>query len=128
MPGGELILRIGEVVERPDQTIVVHCGGRTRSYLGAESLRRMGLSNPIVAVKNGTMGWQLDGLELERGATRWPPAPSEKSRALAVEIATRVAAGGGTPLVSADAGAERWDPRGPGNATLFDGRTREGYA
>ena len=26
----------------------------------------MGLPNPIVAVKNGTMGWQLDGLELER--------------------------------------------------------------
>src|SRR5216684_93469 len=93
--------------ERPDQTIVVHCGGRTRSYLGAESLRRMGLPNPIVAVKNGTMGWQLEGLELERGASRWPPAPSEKSRARAVEIATRVAVEDGTPLVSADAVAER---------------------
>jgi rhodanese-related sulfurtransferase len=127
MPGGELVLRIGELVERPEQTIVVHCGGRTRSYLGAESLRRMGLPNPIVAVKNGTMGWQLDGLELERGATRWPPAPSAKSRARAIEIATRVAAEDGTPLVSADAVAERWSRRDRENVTMLDVRTREEY-
>src|SRR5258705_4425571 len=113
MPGGELILRIGEVVERPDQTIVVHCGGRTRSYLGAESLRRMGLPNPIVAVENRALRLPRDALDLERGATRWPPAPSEKSRARAVEIATRVAAEDGTPLVSADAVAERWNRRDP---------------
>ena len=31
MPGGELVLRIGELVKHPDQTIIVHCGGRTRS-------------------------------------------------------------------------------------------------
>src|SRR5439155_5343270 len=36
VPGGELVLRIGELVERPETTIVVHCGGRTRSYIGAE--------------------------------------------------------------------------------------------
>ena len=127
MPGGELVLRIGEVVERPDQTIVVHCGGRTRSYLGAESLRRMGLPNPIVAVKNGTMGWQLDGLELERGASRWPPAPSEKSRARALEVAARLAAEDGTPLVSAEAVAERWTRRDRENVALLDVRTREEY-
>jgi rhodanese-related sulfurtransferase len=127
MPGGELMLRIGELVERPDQTIVVHCGGRTRSYLGAESLRRMGLPNPIVAVKNGTMGWQLDGLELERGASRWPPAPSEKSRARALEVAARVAAEDGTPLVSAEAVAERWTRRDRENVILLDVRTREEY-
>ena len=127
MPGGELILRIGEVVERPDQTIVVHCGGRTRSYLGAESLRRMGLPNPIVAVKNGTMGWQLDGLELERGASRWPPAPSAASRARAHDVATRLAAEDGTPLVSPDAVAERWSHRDRENVSMLDVRTREEY-
>jgi rhodanese-related sulfurtransferase len=127
MPGGELILRIGEVVERPDQTIVVHCGGRTRSYLGAESLRRMGLPNPIVAVKNGTMGWQLDGLELERGASRWPPAPSAASRARAREVAARLAAEDGTPLVSPDAVAERWSHRDRESVSMLDVRTREEY-
>ncbi len=127
MPGGELILRIGEVVARPDQTIVVHCGGRTRSYLGAESLRRMGLPNPIVAVKNGTMGWQLDGLELERGASRWPPAPSAASRARALDVATRLAAEDGTPLVSPDAVADRWSHRDRENVSMLDVRTREEY-
>lgn len=127
MPGGELILRIGLVVERPDQTIVVHCGGRTRSYLGAESLRRMGLPNPIVAVKNGTMGWQLDGLELERGATRWPPPPTEASRARALEVAARLAAEDGTPLVSPEAVDERYRQRDRENVTLLDVRTREEY-
>ncbi|MGH7300243.1 MAG: rhodanese-like domain-containing protein, partial [Candidatus Rokuibacteriota bacterium] len=86
-----------------------------------------GLPNPIIAVKNGTMGWQLDGLDLERGASRWPPAPSEQSRARAVEIATRVAAEDGIPLVSADAVAERWSRRDRENITLFDVRTRAEY-
>ena len=113
MPGGELVLRIGELVERPEQTIVVHCGGRTRSYLGAESLRRMGLPNPIVAVKNGTMGWQLDGLELERGATRWPPAPSETSRARAVEIATPRGRGGRHPARLRGRGRRALEPARP---------------
>src|SRR5439155_1012521 len=80
VPGGELVLRIGELVERPETTIVVHCGGRTRSYIGAESLRRMRLPNPIVALENGTMGWELAGLTLERGANRTAPAPGSKSR------------------------------------------------
>src|SRR6266571_4088325 len=92
VPGGELVLRIGDLVARPDTTIVVHCGGRTRSYIGAESLRRMGLPNQIVALENGTMGWDLAGLTLERGAARWAPAVSERSRAQAEAVAERVAA------------------------------------
>ena len=102
MPGGELVLRLGELVKRPDTTIVVHCGGRTRPYLGAESVRKMGLPNPVVAVKNGTMGWVLDGFELEAGASRWPPEPSPGGRALAAKVAERVAADEAVPFVSPD--------------------------
>src|SRR3989442_1815781 len=54
VPGGELVFRIAELVGHPETTIVVHCGGRTRSYIGAESLRRMRLANPGVALHNGT--------------------------------------------------------------------------
>jgi rhodanese-related sulfurtransferase len=102
VPGGELVLRIGELVTRPTTTIVVHCGGRTRSYIGAESLRRMGLANPIVALENGTMGWTLAGLELERGAARWAPPVSARGRAAAALVAKRVAAEDGVRFVSAD--------------------------
>jgi rhodanese-related sulfurtransferase len=101
MPGGELVLRIGELVKRPDQTIVVHCGGRTRSYIGAESLRRMGLPNPIIALENGTMGWLLAGLELERGAERWAPPVTAKGRATAAEVAKRVAQADGLRGINA---------------------------
>jgi len=48
-------------------TIVVNCAGRTRSIMGAESLRRAGLPNRIVALRNGTMGWELAGLQCDRG-------------------------------------------------------------
>jgi rhodanese-related sulfurtransferase len=102
LPGGELVLRIGELVRRPETTIVVHCGGRTRSYIGAESLRRMQLPNPVLALENGTMGWELAGLTLERGAARWAPAPTARSRAAATLTAKRVATEDGIRFVSPD--------------------------
>jgi rhodanese-related sulfurtransferase len=128
MPGGELVLRIGEVVARPDQTIVVHCGGRTRSYIGAESLRRMGLPNPIIALENGTMGWQLAGLELERGAERWAPAPSPRGRAVAAEVAQRIVKSDGLRGVTADELKDMQARRADENLYVFDVRTTEEYA
>ena len=67
VPGGELAYRIGDLAPDPATLIVVNCAGRTRSILGAESLRRAGVPNRVVALRNGTMGWQLAGLEVERG-------------------------------------------------------------
>jgi rhodanese-related sulfurtransferase len=128
MPGGELVLRIGELVKRPDQTIIVHCGGRTRSYIGAESLRRMGLPNPIIALENGTMGWQLAGLELERGAERWAPAPSARGRAVAAEVAKRVAKSDGLRGVTAVELKAMQARRAEENLYVFDVRTTEEYA
>jgi rhodanese-related sulfurtransferase len=128
MPGGELVLRIGELVKRPDQTIIVHCGGRTRSYIGAESLRRMGLPNPIIALENGTMGWQLAGLELERGAERWAPAPSARGRAAAAEVAKRVARSDGLRGVTAAELKAMQARRGEETLYVFDVRTTEEYA
>jgi rhodanese-related sulfurtransferase len=128
VPGGELVLRIGELAPRPDTTVVVHCGGRTRSYLGAESLRRMKLANPVVALRNGTMGWTLAGLELERGAARWAPEPSPASRARAEALAERVAAEERLPFVSPDQVARLWEGRERQNVYLLDVRTPEEYA
>jgi rhodanese-related sulfurtransferase len=128
LPGGELVLRITELVRRPDQPIVVHCGGRTRSYIGAESLRRMGLPNPIVALENGTMGWELAGLALERGASRWAPPITPRGRAAAALVAKRVAAEDGIRFVSPDDVRVLLAGRGERNAYLLDVRTREEYA
>ncbi len=69
VPGGELVYRIGDLVPDPKTLVVVNCAGRTRSIMGAESLRRAGIPNKVVALRNGTMGWELAGLRCDRGRT-----------------------------------------------------------
>jgi rhodanese-related sulfurtransferase len=69
-PNGELALRIREIVPDPKTKIVVNCAGRTRSIIGAQTLIDFGVANPVYALENGTQGWTLAGLELERGASR----------------------------------------------------------
>ena len=127
MPGGELMLRIGELLKSPKTTIVVHCGGRTRSYIGAESLRRMGLPNPIVALENGTMGWELAGLTLERGAGRRVAEVSEASRTRAAAAALLIAKEDGIASIAPADLTALWDRRAEENVALLDVRTREEY-
>jgi rhodanese-related sulfurtransferase len=67
VPGGELAYRIADLVPNPETLIVVNCAGRTRSIMGAESLRQAGVPNKVVALRNGTMGWELAGLVCDRG-------------------------------------------------------------
>lgn len=66
-PNGELLLRADSHVPNPQATVVINCAGRTRSILGAQTLIDAGFPNPVVALENGTQGWVLAGLELERG-------------------------------------------------------------
>ena len=80
VPGGELAYRIGDIVPDPKTLVVVNCAGRTRSILGAESLRRAGIPNKVVALRNGTMGWELAGLRCERGRTETLPARHPQNR------------------------------------------------
>jgi rhodanese-related sulfurtransferase len=74
-PNGELVYRIGEIIRSPETTVVINCAGRTRSIMGAATLRRFGCANRVVALENGTMGWRLAGFELEHGSDRLYPLP-----------------------------------------------------
>ena len=67
VPGGELAYRVPSMVARPETLVVVNCAGRTRSIMGAESLRQAGLGNRVVALRNGTMGWELAGFACDHG-------------------------------------------------------------
>ena len=87
VPGGELAYRIGDIVPDPKTLIVVNCAGRTRSILGAESLRRAGVPNKVVALRNGTMGWELAGLRCDRGRTEKYQPGTPKTAALALRRA-----------------------------------------
>lgn len=69
-PNGELALRIAELAPDPETQIIVTCAGRTRSIIGAQTLIDLGVPNRVAALENGTQGWFLAGLELERGASR----------------------------------------------------------
>ena len=78
-PGGELVHRAFDLLEQ-DATVVVNCAGRTRSILGAESLVRAGISNDVVALENGTMGWELADLTLDHGNDDVTPTPTITGR------------------------------------------------
>jgi rhodanese-related sulfurtransferase len=70
VPGAELVLRAGRAAPDPQTTIIVNCAGRTRSIIGTQSLINAGVSNRVLALRNGTIGWTLAGKDLEHGADR----------------------------------------------------------
>jgi rhodanese-related sulfurtransferase len=101
VPGGELAYRIGDLVPSPETLVVVNCAGRTRSILGAESLRQAGIPNKVVALRNGTMGWELAGLTCDRGrSARFRPG-RPATAALAMERAAGFAARSGVQVIDA---------------------------
>ncbi|GGE14191.1 thiosulfate sulfurtransferase [Polymorphobacter glacialis] len=73
VPGAELALRAPLLAPDLATTIIVNCAGRTRSLIGAQSLINAGLPNPIYALRNGTIGWTLEGLDLDKGSTAAAP-------------------------------------------------------
>ncbi len=92
VPGGELVYRIGDLAPDPKTLVVVNCAGRTRSILGAESLRRAGIPNKVVALRNGTMGWELAGPALRPRPHRAVRRRARRrSLTLALERASRFA-------------------------------------
>ena len=87
--GGELVYRVLPLVDQ-DTEIVVHCGGRTRSIIGAQTLIDAGCRH-VYALENGTMAWQFEGLELEYGNESSLPPPDGSAlapiRAMAMQMA-----------------------------------------
>lgn len=70
VPGAELVLRAGVAAPDPNTTIIVNCAGRTRSIIGTQSLINAGITNKVLALRNGTIGWTLAKQNLEYGARR----------------------------------------------------------
>ncbi|MCW3475889.1 rhodanese-like domain-containing protein [Limobrevibacterium gyesilva] len=111
VPGGELAYRIADLVPNPDTLVVVNCAGRTRSIMGAESLRQAGIPNKVVALRNGTMGWELSGLTCARGGTAVFPPGTPKTVALALERARKFADASGVGVIGpAELAAFAGDP------------------
>ncbi len=69
-PGVELVRQLTDFETTGNSQLVVNCAGRTRGLLGAQMLIDAGFSGKVAALRGGTMGWELSGRELERGAAR----------------------------------------------------------
>src|SRR5215471_3147322 len=99
VPGAELVYRFDEMVPSSDTFVVVNCGGRTRSIIGAQSLIDAGVPNRVVSLKDGTMAWHLAGLGVVAGATARAPAVSREGIAAARQRAEAVARRYGVPVI-----------------------------
>src|SRR6201985_2065008 len=95
VPGAELVYRFADLTPSSDTMVIVNCGGRTRSIIGAQSLINAGVRNKVVSLKDGTMAWHLAGLDVVHGATQRPPEVSARGLRSAGEGADRVAARSG---------------------------------
>ncbi len=107
-------------------TIVVHCAGRTRSIIGAQMLRSLGVLNPVFALENGTQGWALAGLPLVRGSTQRDTA-SVAAHADDQAAAARVAERAGVPLLDVRQ-AQDWLDDAQRTSFVFDIRSAEEFA
>ena len=90
-PGAELVYRAFDAAPDPDTLVVVNCAGRTRSIIGAQSLINAGLPNRVVALKDGTMGWQLAGYVPASNETAHAGEPTPAGLEHAKTAAARVA-------------------------------------
>ncbi|MCZ6872762.1 MAG: rhodanese-like domain-containing protein [bacterium] len=127
-PNGELALRISAFAPDPETTVVVHCAGRTRSIIGARLLQRMGMSN-VYDLRNGTMGWQMAGLELEYGSSRSDlPEPTPEGRHAAEAFASQLATEDGVQYLTIEALQTLITRSEQENVYLIDVRTEAEYA
>lgn len=127
-PNAELPHRLPMLAGDPETTIVVNCAGRTRSIIGAQSLRNLLPSNEVYALRNGTQGWCLAGLELDRGCDPGE-LPKLDGTALAVsrDRAATLRSRFSIPQIDLDTLAS-WEKDDARTLYLFDVRTVEEYS
>jgi rhodanese-related sulfurtransferase len=125
-PGAELVYRVHDLAPDPGTLVVVNCAGRTRSIIGCQSLRNAGIANEVVALKDGTMGWELAGYQCERGATAVAPAPSAAGETQARAAAERVARRFAVKFASRTE-VEAWRRDAGRTLYLLDVRTRQEF-
>ena len=127
-PNGELPLRIDEIVQSPDTTIVINCAGRTRSIIGAQTLINLGVPNKVLALENGTQGWYLEDLTLEHGQTRKYPDQINTSSLSSRQVRSRaLAEKHGVQFIDA-ATVNQWQRDKTRTTFLCDVRTPEEFA
>lgn len=127
VPGAELVYRFADLVPSADTMVVVNCGGRTRSIIGAQSLINAGMPNKVVSLKNGTQDWHLYGYEVQKGSKAQAPAVSTAGAAKARTAAYRVAQRFGIARIDPPTLA-KWQAETNRTTYVFDVRSAQDYA
>ncbi|MBT7613062.1 MAG: hypothetical protein HN577_07605, partial [Rhodospirillaceae bacterium] len=127
-PNSELAYHVRDLVPDPETTIVVNCAGRTRSIIGCQTLVNAGVPNPVFALRNGTIGWEWAGLELERGADRRHGEASDVARNWAQSQCEKLAQRAGVKLIDCEALAAWRDEADEVSLYVFDVREPEEFA
>lgn len=127
VPGGELVLRARSLAPSPTTRIIVNCAGRTRSIIGAQSLINSGIPNPVCALRNGTIGWTLAGLDLVKGASQSFGEINDNDRSKAAASALALLFRAGVARVDAQT-VKQWLSENNRNTYVFDVRTPEEFA
>lgn len=127
-PGCEITYRIADLAPDPEAAIIINCAGRTRSIIGTQTLRNAGIPNKVVALKGGTMNWQLAGYTLEYGTQRSTAPPSPAALDIARQRTAAVAEKYGVSFVDA-ATLDAWKAEaGARTLYIFDVRQPEEFA
>src|SRR5262249_39049563 len=116
---GQMLRCFDDLVPRSTTKVVVNCMSRTRGILGAASLVAAGVPNEVYALRNGTRGWLLEGLTLERGAARFAASPTPVARARARERASALARRAGLQSIHG-ATLPRWRAAATRPTYIFD--------
>jgi len=126
-PNAELGHRLPLLLSDEETPVIVNCAGRTRSIMGAQSLREIGIRNPVMALRNGTQGWLLAGYELEYGSGRlYPEALPADTLAQSRGRATALRQTHDIPSVDLRT-LEAWRADADRTLYLFDVRTAAEY-
>ncbi len=126
VPGAELVYRVFEAAPDPATDVIVNCAGRTRSIVGAMSLINAEIPNRVALLKDGTMGWQLAGLQLDHGKRACARAPAHTSLARAAQAAQRVKQRFGVRHISSEQ-LSLWRSDVHRTLYVFDVRTRQEF-
>jgi len=65
-----LLLANADALRNSGKMALLHCAGRTRSIIGACTLKAAGYDGPYAVFRGGTQAWQLDGHTREHNAAR----------------------------------------------------------
>ena len=125
-PAGQMLRCFDDLVRYPTTKVVVNCMSRTRGILGGTSLIAAGVPNEVYVLWNGTRGWLLEGLVLERGATRFATAPSPQARQRARERANNLARRAGIGSIDLTTLAQ-WRDDTTRTTYVFDVRDHDEY-